>query len=28
MTLGSYNSGNINRIWQYLRAFERWHIIE
>jgi len=28
MALGSQNSGNISRIWQYLCAFERWHIIE
>jgi len=23
MALGSHNSDDINRIWQYLRAFER-----
>jgi len=28
MDLESHNSGIINRIGQYLRAFERWHIIE
>ena len=26
--LGWHNSGNINQIWQYLRVFERWCIIE
>jgi len=28
MALGSHNSDNINWIWQYLRAFERWYIIK